>query len=67
MYGDKLRKFIHEKGFDPKYGARPLRRAIQTHIEDALSLYMLENEFEEGDRISISVNADKVIFKKKIN
>lgn len=67
MYGDKLRKFIHEKGYDPKYGARPLRRAIQTHIEDALSLYMLENEFEEGDRISISVNADKVIFKKNIN
>ncbi|MCP5063845.1 MAG: ATP-dependent Clp protease ATP-binding subunit [Ignavibacteriae bacterium] len=45
--------FIAEKGFDPKYGARPLRRAIQQYIEDPLSEELLLGHIKEGERITV--------------
>ncbi|MCW8849918.1 MAG: ATP-dependent Clp protease ATP-binding subunit, partial [Melioribacteraceae bacterium] len=45
--------FIAEKGFDPKYGARPLRRAVQQYIEDPLAEEILRESFVEGDRIIV--------------
>ncbi|MBK8946564.1 MAG: ATP-dependent Clp protease ATP-binding subunit [Ignavibacteriae bacterium] len=45
--------FISEKGFDPKYGARPLRRAIQQYIEDPLAEEILREVFKEGDTIIV--------------
>ena len=45
--------FIAEKGFDPKYGARPLRRAVQQYIEDPLAEEILRASFIEGDRIIV--------------
>ena len=63
-YGKKLKDFIFEKGFDSKFGARPLRRAIQTHIEDELSKEILTEGYTEGDKLSIGVSDGKVIFKK---
>ena len=53
-----------EKGYDPKYGARPLRRAIQTNIEDELSRVILAEGYTEGDKISIGVTDGKVTFTK---
>ncbi len=50
----KLR--IAEIGFDPAYGARPLRRALQKRIEDALAMRILEGEFPEGDRVTVDVD-----------
>ncbi|HZL97745.1 MAG TPA: ATP-dependent chaperone ClpB, partial [Terriglobales bacterium] len=47
---------IAEIGFDPAYGARPLRRALQKRIEDALAMRILEGEFSEGDRVSVDVD-----------
>ncbi|SEF56582.1 ATP-dependent Clp protease ATP-binding subunit ClpC [Eubacterium ruminantium] len=64
-YGDKLRKYIFDKGYDPKYGARPLRRAIQTNIEDELSKFMLEKSIAEGSKVSLGVADGKVTFKIK--
>lgn len=46
-------EFIAEKGFDPKYGARPLRRAIQQYIEDPLSEELLLGHIKEGERITV--------------
>jgi len=44
-------EFISKEGFDPVYGARPLRRAIQRYIEDTFSLEMLENKINKGDKV----------------
>jgi ATP-dependent Clp protease ATP-binding subunit ClpB len=47
---------IAEIGYDPAYGARPLRRALQKRIEDALALRILEGEFREGDRVTVDAD-----------
>jgi ATP-dependent Clp protease ATP-binding subunit ClpB len=47
---------IAEIGFDPAYGARPLRRALQKRIEDPLAMRILEGEFHEGDRVTVDVD-----------
>ncbi len=55
--------FLAEKGYDQKYGARPLKRAIQRYIEDPLSEKFLSNEFKPGDRIVISArNGEELVF-----
>jgi ATP-dependent Clp protease ATP-binding subunit ClpC len=54
---DAAVEFLVEKGFDEKFGARPLRRAIQRYLEDPLSEKILLAEFAEGDEIGVDVNA----------
>jgi ATP-dependent Clp protease ATP-binding subunit ClpC len=51
-------KFLIDKGYDEKFGARPLRRAIQKYIEDPLSEKILSSEFPRGDDIEVDVSAD---------
>ena len=53
---DDAKDFIAEKGFDIKYGARPLNRAIQKHIEDLVAENVVTNSIKEGDRIYIDKN-----------
>jgi ATP-dependent Clp protease ATP-binding subunit ClpC len=53
--------WIGEKGYDPVFGARPLRRVIQNEIEDRLSEAVLEERFSEGDTIKIDVQNDEVV------
>ena len=53
---DNAKDFIAEKGFDIKYGARPLNRAIQKHIEDLVAEHVVTNSIKEGDRIYIDKN-----------
>jgi len=57
-----VREFILEKGYDPKYGARPLRRTIQKYIEDELTDMYLKGQYKEGSKIFIDVVNDKLIF-----
>jgi ATP-dependent Clp protease ATP-binding subunit ClpB len=57
------REFIAEKGYDPVYGARPLKRAIQQYIENPLSMDILEGKVREGDKISAVVEGDHIRFK----
>ena len=59
-----LIKFIAEIGFEPQYGARPIRRAIAEQVENPLSEELLANKFVQGDTIKVSVQKKKVIFKK---
>jgi ATP-dependent Clp protease ATP-binding subunit ClpC len=54
---------IVEMGYDPKYGARPLRRVIQTEIEDELSDQILYGKIKKGDTVSVSVKDKKFVFK----
>jgi ATP-dependent Clp protease ATP-binding subunit ClpB len=49
----EAKQFLVDTGYDPAYGARPLKRAIQRSIEDPLALEMLEGHFNEGDHILI--------------
>ena len=51
-------QFLVEKGYDEKFGARPLKRAIQKYLEDPLSEKILMAEFSSGDEIEVSLNAD---------
>lgn len=53
------KEFITDKGFDQKYGARPLKRAIQKYIEDPLAEELLENEHHEGSVIKIKMNKSR--------
>ncbi len=50
---EKAKKFISQHGFDPIYGARPLKRAIQKYIQDPLAIQLLEGKFVEGDEIHV--------------
>ncbi|HGY55745.1 MAG TPA: ATP-dependent Clp protease ATP-binding subunit [Caldithrix abyssi] len=52
---DGAKKFIAEKGFDPMYGARPLKRAIQKHIEDPIADELLKGAFNDGSVIQIKM------------
>ena len=56
---DEARQFIAKKGYDIQYGARPLKRAIQTHVEDALAEVILGGEIEESNTIRGTYNAEK--------
>jgi ATP-dependent Clp protease ATP-binding subunit ClpC len=63
----KTKEFVCDKGFDKKYGARPLSRAIQKYIEDLIAEEIVNNKLNEGDSIFIDVNkkSDSLILTKK--
>ncbi|MCL1818111.1 MAG: ATP-dependent Clp protease ATP-binding subunit [Spirochaetaceae bacterium] len=54
------REYLIEKGFDPRYGARPLRRVIQQEIEEPLSMDLLRRRFEAGDKIVVLARGGKL-------
>ena len=56
---EEARKFIANKGYDIQYGARPLKRAIQTHVEDALAEVILGSDIQEGDTIRGTYDNEK--------
>ena len=56
------RVFLSKKGYDPQFGARPLKRAIQEHLLDPLALQLLEGKFKAGDKISVTAADDELIF-----
>lgn len=62
--GEAAKVLIAESGTDTTYGARPLKRAIQTKIEDALALEILEGKINQGDTVSVGVQKKQIVFKK---
>ncbi len=56
---------VANKGYNPEYGARPLRRALQTMIEDPLSLSMIDGQIKAGDKVTIGAQRGKLNFKVK--
>ena len=64
---DEAKSFIAKKGYDVQYGARPLKRAVQTYIEDALSEVILGGEIQNGDTIKAVYDAEKDTLVMKLN
>lgn len=64
-FNSKVRTFILNKGYDKAFGARQLKRTIQSEIENRLADAMLNNEISQGDIIDTDVKEDKIIFKSK--
>jgi len=63
--GDDVLNHLAKKGYDPLYGARPLRRAIQTMVEDKLAEEMLEGKVKAGDSIILSMDGENIVITKK--
>jgi len=61
--GDKVNAWISKKGYDPAYGARPIKRIIQQEIETPLAKLILKNEFQEKNRIKIEICNEELIVK----
>lgn len=60
---DEVKEFILEKGYNPKYGARPLRRTIQKLIEDELAELFLQGKLNEVNLINIKMEENRIVFK----
>jgi ATP-dependent Clp protease ATP-binding subunit ClpB len=61
---DTALDYIVEVGFDPVYGARPLKRAVQREVENVIATKLLEGLFEEGDTISMGAGQDELVFER---
>jgi ATP-dependent Clp protease ATP-binding subunit ClpB len=61
---DAAKEALAEAGWDPAYGARPLKRAIQRLVENPLALRLLEGDFADGDTIRIDAHGDELVFVK---
>ena len=58
--------FLSEEGFDSKYGARPLNRAIQKHVEDLIAEHVVNNSLKEGDQIIVNRNKEGKVLELEI-
>jgi ATP-dependent Clp protease ATP-binding subunit ClpB len=56
---EKAKEWLAKEGFDPTYGARPLKRVIQKEIQDQLAMKILEGKFKEGDTVTVDLDAKK--------
>jgi ATP-dependent Clp protease ATP-binding subunit ClpB len=65
--GDHAREFLAREGYDPMYGARPLKRTLQRKVQDPLALMLLEGKFAEGDTVlvDLSVTGDGLVIHRK--
>jgi len=59
---DAAREYLAEVGYDPTFGARPLKRAIQRELQDPLALKILSGDFHEGDTILVERGPDGLTF-----
>jgi ATP-dependent Clp protease ATP-binding subunit ClpC len=62
---DKAKAWLAEEGYDPVYGARPLRRAIERYVENPLSAKLLQGEFSEGDTVTVDLGDKGLTFTAK--
>ena len=65
FFDDSVTTLVAKEGYDPVFGARPLRRAVMHFVEDAFSAQLLEGKFKEGDTVVASAKNGKVKFEKK--
>jgi ATP-dependent Clp protease ATP-binding subunit ClpB len=59
------KKLLAKEGYDPQFGARPLKRAVQEHILNPLSMRLLEGDFKSGDKIKVTAKDDALVFQRK--
>jgi ATP-dependent Clp protease ATP-binding subunit ClpC len=61
---DASRQWLARKGFDPQFGARPLRRTLQRHVESPLSIKLLRGDFDEDTLIIVDVDEEELTFEQ---
>ena len=59
------KKLLAKEGYDPQFGARPLKRAVQEQLLNPLSMKLLEGEFKPGDRIKVTASDEGLVFNVK--
>lgn len=59
---ESAKDFLVEKGYDPQYGARPMRRSVERFLEDPLAEELLRGQFHEGEPIRVTADKDKLVF-----
>jgi ATP-dependent Clp protease ATP-binding subunit ClpA len=59
---DQAKELLAEEGYDPTFGARPLKRVIQREVQDPLALHLLKGDICEGDRVRIDVRGSHFTF-----
>ncbi len=64
---DAAKTFLAEEGYDPAYGARPLKRVIQRQVQDPLALKLLQGDLVEGDRVTVDVLDGALVFERREN
>ncbi|HSY09791.1 MAG TPA: ATP-dependent Clp protease ATP-binding subunit [Candidatus Dormibacteraeota bacterium] len=62
---EKAKEFLVEKGYDPEFGARPMRRAVERFLEDPLAEEILKGALHEGEPIQVTRDGDKLVFNQK--
>jgi len=62
---EKAKDFLVGKGFDPQYGARPMRRSVERFMEDPLAEEILKGSFHEGEAIQVTAENDRLVFSQK--
>ena len=62
---DSAKEYLAKEGYDPQFGARPLKRAVQEQLLNPLSMKLLEGEFKPGDKIKVTVKDDELVFQRK--
>ena len=62
---DPARDLLLEKGHDPTYGARPMRRAVEKYLEDPMAEEIIRGDLREGGNFNISAKDDKLVFTQK--
>lgn len=64
-FSDEAKELLVEKGYDEKYGARPLRRAVEAYLEDPLAESILRGDIKDGEPVVVERKGEKLIFKQK--
>jgi ATP-dependent Clp protease ATP-binding subunit ClpA len=62
---DRAKQLLAKEGYDPQFGARPLKRAVQEHLLNPLSMKILEGDFKAGDKIKVTADGDELKFQRK--
>ncbi|HSB77575.1 MAG TPA: ATP-dependent chaperone ClpB [Candidatus Methylomirabilis sp.] len=62
---ERAKEYLAREGFDPVYGARPLKRAIQRLVQDPLAQRLLEGDFQEGDRITVDLAGGEIVLQRE--
>ena len=60
---DAAKALLGPEGYDPTFGARPLKRTIQRLVQDPLALKLLEHEFKDGDTVTVDAKGDQIVFR----
>jgi ATP-dependent Clp protease ATP-binding subunit ClpB len=63
---DSAKALLAREGYDPTFGARPLKRTIQRLVQDPLALKLLEREFAEGDTVVVDADGDHITFRREV-